>query len=74
MLLAEQDRARWDRAAIEEAIALLTRTARVCRRPGPYQLQDLGRRAEARRADVRASELTANPAQQVLLEERLTWT
>ncbi|GGS95018.1 RNA polymerase sigma-70 factor, ECF subfamily protein [Planobispora rosea] len=153
VLLADQDRTRWDRKVIEDAIALLTRTARTHRRPGPYQLQaaivachaeaerfedtdwrqivvlydlllalapspvtrlhravavryasgpeaalaeleqlggvleryallhatraellrDLGRHAEARQADGRALELTANPAQQALLEERLRW-
>ena len=36
--LAEQDRSRWDRAAIEEGIALL-HEALPRRRPGPYQLQ-----------------------------------
>ncbi|MFC5833589.1 RNA polymerase sigma factor [Nonomuraea insulae] len=36
-------------------------------------LRDLGRREEARRADERALELTANPAQQALLEQRLAW-
>nr|BFE80606.1 RNA polymerase sigma factor [Planobispora longispora] len=154
VLLADQDRSQWDHKVIEEAIALLVRTARTHRRPGPYQLQaaivachaeaerfedtdwrqivvlydlllalapspvgrlhraialryahgpeaalaelaeldrglerypllhatraellrDLGRHAEAHRADARALELTANPAQQALLEERLTWT
>ncbi|MEV1169088.1 DUF6596 domain-containing protein [Nonomuraea sp. NPDC049784] len=154
VLLADQDRSLWDRQAIEEATALLTRTARTYHRPGPYQVQaaivachaeaerfadtdwpqilvlydmllylapspvarlhraialhyaqgaetalaelkelgqtleryplfhatlaellrDLGRRDEARRADERALELTANPAQQALLEERLSWT
>jgi RNA polymerase sigma-70 factor (ECF subfamily) len=39
VLLADQDRARWDHHAIEQAIALLTRAARTHRRPGPYQLQ-----------------------------------
>ncbi|GAT69806.1 RNA polymerase subunit sigma-24 [Planomonospora sphaerica] len=153
VLLADQDRARWDRKAIEDATALLTRTARTYRRPGPYQLQaaivachaeagrfedtdwrqivvlydlllalapspvtrlhravalryatgpeaalaeleqltgaleryplfhatragllrDLDRHAEARASDARALELTANPAQQALLEERLRW-
>ncbi|MEU8248383.1 sigma-70 family RNA polymerase sigma factor [Nonomuraea sp. NPDC048916] len=34
-------------------------------------LRDLGHREEARRADERALELTANPAQQELLERRL---
>ncbi|NUR89985.1 MAG: sigma-70 family RNA polymerase sigma factor [Nonomuraea sp.] len=37
-------------------------------------LRDLGRRGEARQADERALALTANPAQQALLAERLTWT
>ncbi|MQM26892.1 sigma-70 family RNA polymerase sigma factor [Glycomyces albidus] len=38
VLLADQDRSQWDRAAIEEATALLARAARR-RRPGPFQLQ-----------------------------------
>lgn len=38
VLLEDQDRSRWDRAAIDEGIALLER-ALVSRRPGPYQLQ-----------------------------------
>jgi RNA polymerase sigma factor (sigma-70 family) len=38
VLLREQDRSRWDRARIAEAIALLERAERM-RRPGPYQLQ-----------------------------------
>jgi RNA polymerase sigma-70 factor (ECF subfamily) len=153
VLLADQDRGLWDRQAIEQATALLTRAARAHRRPGPYQVQAaivachaeaatfagtdwaqilvlydmllhlapspvtrlhravavrhvkgpeaalaelddlgqelarypllhatraellraLGRRQEARRADERALELTANPAQQALLEQRLGW-
>ncbi len=36
--LAEQDRARWDAAAIAEGVALITATLRRLR-PGPYQLQ-----------------------------------
>ena len=36
--LQDQDRSLWDRQAIEDAVRLLTRTARR-RRPGPYQLQ-----------------------------------
>lgn len=154
VLLADQDRGLWDRQAIEQATALLTRTARAHRRPGPYQVQaaivachaeaetfadtdwaqilvlydmllhlapspvtrlhravalrhvkgpeaalaeleplgrvleryplfhatraellrDLDRRGQARRADERALELTANPAQQALLVDRLRWT
>ncbi|MFI6713186.1 RNA polymerase sigma factor [Nonomuraea sp. NPDC050478] len=154
VLLADQDRGLWDRQAIEQATALLTRTARAHRRPGPYQVQaaivachaeagtfadtdwaqilvlydmllhlapspvtrlhravalrhvkgpeaalaeleplgrvleryplfhatraellrDLDRRGQARRADERALELTANPAQQALLADRLRWT
>ncbi|TXK40962.1 RNA polymerase sigma factor [Nonomuraea sp. C10] len=154
VLLADQDRGLWDRQAIEQATALLTRTARAHRRPGPYQVQaaivachaeagtfadtdwaqilvlydmllhlapspvtrlhravalrhvkgpeaalaeleplgrvleryplfhatraellrELDRRGQARQADERALELTANPAQQALLADRLRWT
>ena len=38
VLLADQDRTRWDRAKIAEGEALLTQ-ALSARRPGPYQLQ-----------------------------------
>jgi RNA polymerase sigma-70 factor (ECF subfamily) len=38
VLIRDQDRSRWDQAAIAEAIRLLTQAARA-RRPGPYQLQ-----------------------------------
>jgi len=38
VLLEDQDRSRWDREAIADAVQLLTRAARR-RRPGPYQLQ-----------------------------------
>jgi RNA polymerase sigma-70 factor (ECF subfamily) len=152
VLLADQDRTRWDRAAIDEATALLARAARR-RRPGPFQLQAaivachaeaedwaatdweqivllydmllhlmptpvvrlhraialrhtrgpaaalaeldtvadvleayhlfhaaraeflraLGRPREAEAADDRALGLTANPAEQALLQERLRW-
>ncbi|MEU4404603.1 sigma-70 family RNA polymerase sigma factor [Streptosporangium sp. NPDC023963] len=153
VLLADQDRALWDRAAIEAATALLVRTARAHHRPGPYQVQAaiaachaeatsfeetdwaqilvlydmllrlapspvtrlhravalgyargpqaalaeldelrqvlarypllhatraellrrLGHAGRARACDERALELTANPAQQRLLEQRLAW-
>jgi RNA polymerase sigma factor (sigma-70 family) len=36
--LAEQDRALWDRAAIDEGVAIISRTLATAR-PGPYQLQ-----------------------------------
>jgi RNA polymerase sigma factor (sigma-70 family) len=36
--LAEQDRGRWDQAAIDEGVALVTETL-VLGRPGPYQVQ-----------------------------------
>jgi RNA polymerase sigma factor (sigma-70 family) len=39
VLLQDQDRAKWDQPAIAAATALLTRTARRHRSPGPYQLQ-----------------------------------
>jgi RNA polymerase sigma-70 factor (ECF subfamily) len=38
VLLADQDRARWDRPAIAEGATLVERALRL-RRPGPYQLQ-----------------------------------
>ena len=38
VLLAEQDRSRWDRAKVEEGRALVERALRM-RRPGVYQLQ-----------------------------------
>jgi RNA polymerase sigma-70 factor (ECF subfamily) len=38
VLLEDQDRSRWDRAAIEEGAALVERALRAGR-PGPYQLQ-----------------------------------
>jgi predicted RNA polymerase sigma factor len=38
VLLPDQDRSAWDRAAITEASRLLERTLRM-RRPGPYQIQ-----------------------------------
>jgi RNA polymerase sigma factor (sigma-70 family) len=39
VLLQDQDRTQWDRAAITAATSLLTRAARRHRSPGPYQLQ-----------------------------------
>ena len=38
VLLADQDRSRWDHAAIAAAAGLVVRAARM-RRPGPYQIQ-----------------------------------
>jgi RNA polymerase sigma-70 factor (ECF subfamily) len=38
VLLADQDRRRWDRAQVAEGAALLVRASRL-RQPGPYQLQ-----------------------------------
>lgn len=151
VLLADQDRSRWDHEAIAAAAGLVMRAGRM-RKPGPYQLQaaivachaearswadtdwlqilllydallaylpsavvalhravahgqvhgpaaaladldalggelasyhlfhatraqllrELGRPAEARRADEQALGLTANPAERTLLEQRLT--
>jgi RNA polymerase sigma factor (sigma-70 family) len=153
VLLPDQDRGRWDHAAIAEAGQLIARAA-AFGRPGPYQLQAaivachaeaprwedtdwaqivvlydmliakapspvtrlhraialryhagpeaamneldglaeplekyplfhatraellraLGDAEEAREADRRALDLTANPAQRALLEERISWT
>src|SRR6516164_8316874 len=152
VLLRDQDRSLWDRAAISDAVRLLTRAARR-QRPGPYQLQaaivachaeagrfgdtdweqivllydmllhlasspvtrlhraiavryatgpqvamaelddltevlgeyylyhatradllrELGHPGQARAADRRALELTANPAEQAVLRQRLAW-
>jgi RNA polymerase sigma factor (sigma-70 family) len=152
VLLRDQDRSRWDREAISDAVRLLTRAAGR-KRPGPYQLQaaivachaeaerfgdtdweqivllydmllhlapspvtrlhraiavryvagpdaamaelddlaesldhyhlyhasraemlrELGHRGRARAADRRALELTANPAEQAVLQQRLAW-
>ena len=38
VLLADQDRLRWDRALITEAVTLIERAAEL-KRPGPYQLE-----------------------------------
>lgn len=38
VLLEDQDRSRWDRARIDEGLAVLDR-AIALRQPGPYQLQ-----------------------------------
>jgi RNA polymerase sigma factor (sigma-70 family) len=153
VLLPDQDRGRWDHAAIADAGQLVARAAAL-HRPGPYQLQAaivachaeaprwedtdwaqivvlydmllatapspvtrlhraialrhlagaeaamreldgltevlarypllhatraellraLGRPEEAREADRRALDLTANPAQRALLEDRISWT
>src|SRR5438874_13790334 len=53
VLLADQDRARWDHAQIEEGIALVERALR-CGHPGPYQLQAAiaALHAEARSAEA----------------------
>ncbi len=52
VLLEDQDRARWDRAAIAEGLALLDKAMRH-RRPGPYQVQAAiaAMHCRARRAD-----------------------
>ena len=36
-------------------------------------LRELGHRGQARAADRRALELTANPAKRAVLQQRLTW-
>ena len=53
VLLADQDRSRWDAALIAEAIALIEHAARLGR-PGPYQLEAAiaACHAEARRFDA----------------------
>lgn len=53
VLLEEQDRSRWDRAKIQEGIAILEE-ALILRNPGPYQVQAAisALHAEARTADT----------------------
>jgi RNA polymerase sigma factor (sigma-70 family) len=55
VLLADQDRSRWDRSLIAEAIALVERAARH-RRPGPYQLEAAIAACHAEAADVRRTD------------------
>ena len=65
VLLAEQDRARWDRAQIDEGLALV-RGALERGRPGPYALQAaiaaVHAEAAARRRDRLAADCRALPA------------
>jgi RNA polymerase sigma-70 factor (ECF subfamily) len=53
VLLADQDRSLWDRAAIEEGLRVLRR-AEALRRPGPYQLQAAIAAGHAEGTDPRA--------------------
>jgi len=53
VLLGDQDRARWDRAAIDEGLRVLRR-AEAMRRPGPYQLQAVIAAGHASGADPAA--------------------
>jgi predicted RNA polymerase sigma factor len=53
--LAEQDRSRWDRAAIDEGIATIDATLPVAR-PGPYQLQAAIAAVHDEAADVAATD------------------
>lgn len=66
ILLAEQDRSRWDRAQIEEGLALLDRALRW-RRPGPYQIQAAISALHAEATDASATDWP----QIVLLYDRL---
>jgi RNA polymerase sigma-70 factor, ECF subfamily len=50
VLLADQDRSLWDRAAIDEGLRMLRR-AEALRRPGPYQLQAVIAAGHAEGAD-----------------------
>jgi RNA polymerase sigma factor (sigma-70 family) len=53
--LAEQDRSRWDRAAIAEGVAILEATLPVAK-PGPYQLQAAIAAVHDEAADVDATD------------------
>ncbi|HEY7268741.1 MAG TPA: sigma-70 family RNA polymerase sigma factor [Dehalococcoidia bacterium] len=58
VVLEEQDRSRWDRAEIEEGLALLDRSIRLLsgRRPGAYQLQAAIAATHARAASPEATD------------------
>lgn len=58
LTLEEQDRARWDAAAIDDGRGLLARAARQ-RRPGPYQLQAAIAAAHATAPTVEATDWPA---------------
>jgi RNA polymerase sigma-70 factor (ECF subfamily) len=58
VLLGDQDRARWDRALIEQANALLA-TAAARRAPGPYQLQAMIAAHHGNAATAAATDWTA---------------
>jgi RNA polymerase sigma-70 factor (ECF subfamily) len=55
VLLADQDRAVWDRAEVAEGIALLERALRLGR-PGPYQLQAAIAAVHAEAPDVESTD------------------
>jgi RNA polymerase sigma factor (sigma-70 family) len=55
VLLADQDRARWDGSLIADAIGLIERAARH-RRPGPYQLEAAIAACHAEAPDVRRTD------------------
>src|SRR5690606_23208043 len=56
VLLADQDRARWDHAAIERGLAALAQARRLARAPGPYALQAGIAACHARAASVEATD------------------
>jgi RNA polymerase sigma factor (sigma-70 family) len=57
VLLADQDRSRWDRARIDRGLAWLDRAGRT-ERPGPYQLQAAVAACHARSASWEATDWT----------------
>jgi RNA polymerase sigma-70 factor, ECF subfamily len=56
VLLEAQDRTRWDRAAIAEALPLVDRALTLGRRPGPYALQAAIAAVHARAARAEATD------------------
>jgi RNA polymerase sigma-70 factor (ECF subfamily) len=56
VLLADQDRSRWDRARIDEGLAALARAAGLVPPPGPFQLQALIAAEHARAATAAATD------------------
>jgi predicted RNA polymerase sigma factor len=70
VLLEHQDRSNWDHEAIVDASPLLQHLYHTTRAD---LLRSVGCGDEARAANRRALELTANPAEQALLRRSIDW-
>jgi predicted RNA polymerase sigma factor len=74
VLLADQDRARWDHLLVQRGLAGLRRAEELSRALGPYVRGDvlvrLGRLEEAREEFERAADLCNNERERKLLRSR----